>query len=90
MEATMSLAELQRIKRWHLAHRQDHPVECQLWDAVLTLWLAGWVGWLPVLLFELLWLLPLCLLGVSTPTLYVRWRLRAHAAHRLRCDWIGP
>ncbi len=44
----MTLNELQRIKQWHVHHRQDHPLEYHLWDAMLTLWLMGWVGWLPL------------------------------------------
>ena len=31
----------------------------------------------------------LCLLGMWTPALYVGWRARAHAAGRLRCDWLA-
>lgn len=83
----MTLAELQRIKQWHVAHRAGHPVEYHLWDAVLTLWLVGWIGWMPVLLFDALWSAPLCVLGMSLPSLYVHWRQRAHAARRVRCDW---
>ena len=48
----MTLDELQRIKQWHVDHRSDHPVEYHLWDAMLTLWLMGWVGWLPAFAFE--------------------------------------
>jgi hypothetical protein len=85
----MKLAELQRIKRWHVAHRGDHPVEYHLWDAVLTLWVMGWVGWLPAYAFEQLWGLPLCALAAAAPSLYVGWRLKAHRAHKLRCDWLA-
>ncbi len=88
MHLFMRLNELERIKRWHVAHRQEHPLEYQLWDGVLTLWLMGWVGCMPVVIMEALWLLPLCLVGIWAPGLYVRWRQRVHAAQRLRCDWI--
>ena len=44
---SIPLTELQRIKKWHVAHRGEHPLEYHLWDTVLTLWLMGWVGWLP-------------------------------------------
>ena len=64
------LNELQRIKAWLVAHKPSHPLEYHSFDAVLTLWMMGWIGWLPVLLFD-------------------RWRARAHAAGRLRCDWLG-
>ncbi|MBI5279421.1 MAG: hypothetical protein HY854_23515 [Burkholderiales bacterium] len=85
----MTLDELQRIKKWHVAHRSDHPVEYHLWDVMLTLWVMGWVGWLPAFAFEAVWAVPLCLLAMSSPTLYVSWRGRAHRAHKLRCDWIA-
>jgi len=84
---TMTLTELQRIKQWHVHHREDHPFEYHLLDGVLTLWLMGWVGWLPALAFGQVMVLPLCLLGMALPGLYVTWRLRADTRQRLRCDW---
>ena len=84
----MTIEQLHRIKAWHVAHQREHPVEYQLWDAVLTFWLMGWVGWLPLLAFDAIWAAPICLLGMSAPTLYVAWRSRAHRAQRLRCDWL--
>jgi hypothetical protein len=83
----MTLDELQRIKKWQVAHRMDHPVEYHMWDAILTLWVMGWVGWLPAYAFGALWTMPLCALGMAAPSLYVAWRLKAHREHRLRCDW---
>jgi hypothetical protein len=84
----MGLNELQRIKRWHVAHRADHPLEYHLWDAMLTLWMMGWVGILPVVTLNA-WLLPLCALGISAPQLYVHYRVQAHSQHTLRCDWVA-
>lgn len=84
----MTLAELQRIKQWHVAHRADHPLEYHLWDGVLTLWMLGWVGMLPVAIFGVVLAFPLCLAGIAAPDLYIAWRTRAHRASRLRCDWI--
>ena len=84
----MKLVELQRIKQWHINHRQDHPLEYHLWDAMLTLWLMGWVGWLPAFAFDQLWAMPLCAAAMAAPSLYVAWRIKAHRASRLRCDWI--
>jgi hypothetical protein len=84
----MSLDELQRIKQWHVDHKGQHPVEYHLWDATLTLWLMGWVGWLPTFAFEATWAAPLCAVAMFAPTMYVAWRSRAHAARRLRCDWL--
>ncbi len=83
------LNDLQHIKRWLVEHKPTHALEYHCFDAVLTVWMMGWAGWMPVLLFdELLWAWPLCLLGMWAPALYVRWRARAHAAGRLRCDWL--
>jgi hypothetical protein len=84
----MKLAELQRIKQWHVAHRAEHPLEYHLWDAMLTLWVMGWVGWLPAYAFEQFWSMPLCVLAMAAPSMYVAWRSRAHRAHKLRCDWL--
>lgn len=85
-----NLADLQRIKRWLVAHRARQPLEYHVFDAVLTLWMLGWIGWLPALLLDLaLWCWPLCLLAVHAPALYVRWRRRLQAAGRLRCDWLA-
>jgi hypothetical protein len=84
----MPLAELQRIKQWHISHRHNHPLEYQLWDVMLTLWVMGWVGWVPVYVFDQLWAIPLLVLSISAPSLYAAWRTRAHRARRLRCDWV--
>ncbi|MBL8387917.1 MAG: hypothetical protein JNK17_06875 [Hydrogenophaga sp.] len=84
----MTLNELQRIKRWHVDHREDHPLEYHLWDGMLTLWIMGWLGWLPAVAMDAMWALPLCALGMLVPRIYVGWRERAHAARRLRCDWL--
>ena len=83
----MTLAELQRIKQWHVAHRAARPVEYHLWDGMLTLWLMGWVGWIPAVAVGPVWCLPLCMLGMAAPRLYVGWRLNAHRNQRVRCDW---
>ena len=84
----MTLDEMQRIKQWHVAHRDDHPLEYHLWDAMLTLWLVGWIGWIPALAFDAVWAAPLLALAMAAPGLYVNWRDRAHRARRLRCDWL--
>lgn len=88
MPNRLTLSELQRIKRWQIAHRAEHPVEYHLWDVVLTIWVLGCVSWLPALALEMTVLLPLCVLAMFSPSLYVRWRKSAHAGHRLRCDWL--
>ncbi|WP_431097901.1 hypothetical protein [Polaromonas aquatica] len=84
----VTLAQLQRVKDWREAQRSTHPLECQLWEVVLTAWLLGWTGWLPAYAFEAVWAYPLCVLGILAPRLYVYARARAHAARRLRCDWL--
>jgi hypothetical protein len=84
----LSLAHLQRVKKWHLAEQAAHPLEYHLWDIVLTIWLMGWIGCVPAFAFDAPWAYPLCALGVMTPRLYVRWRARAHEGGRLRCDWL--
>ncbi|MES2976529.1 MAG: hypothetical protein V4757_23150 [Pseudomonadota bacterium] len=83
----MSLQELHRIKLWHVSHKADHPLEYQLFDVVLAVWLMGWVGYLPAFMFAV-WAIPLCVLGTMAPHAYVSWRTRAHRAGRLRCDWV--
>ncbi len=84
----ISLAQFQRLKNWRVAQHSVHPVECHMWEWVLTLWMMGWIGWLPAYAFEAPWAYPLCLLGICLPVLYVRVRARAHATQRLRCDWL--
>jgi hypothetical protein len=85
----MDLDTLQRIKRWHVSHQSDHPVEYHAWDTMLTLWLVGWVGWIPAIAFDALWAAPFLVLAMAAPALYVNWRARAHKQRRLRCDWLG-
>ena len=48
MPARLTLSELQRIKRWQIAHRAEHPVEYHLWVLVLTVCMLGWVGCFPI------------------------------------------
>lgn len=85
---SVPFSELQRIRQWHVDHAHDHPVEYQLWDAVLTLWFVGWVAWLPAWALEAWWVAPLCPLGMLAPRLYIAWRARAQALNRLRCEWL--
>ncbi len=87
---TISLTELQRIKKWHVAHRAERAVEYQLWEAVLTLWVLGWVGWLPAFAFDAWWALPLCVIAMAAPALYICWRRLAHLTNLLRCEWLDP
>ncbi len=83
------LSEIQRIRRWHVAHRADHPLEYHLWDAVLTLWVIGSLGWVPALVLDAWWAVPLLLAAFMAPQLYIHFRRRANRADRLRCDWLN-
>jgi hypothetical protein len=56
---------------------------------MLTLWLVGWVGWLPAFTFDALWAAPFLVLAMAAPRMYVAWRAWAHRQRRLRCDWLG-
>ena len=89
MNHPLTLNEMQRIRQWHVAHREDHPLEYQLWDLLVALWLMGWLGWLPAIALDAEWTWPLCLLAMMAPKLYVAWRRHAHRLRRLRCDWLG-
>lgn len=84
----ITLAQFKRLKDWREAQRAAHPLECQVWEAVLTAWVMGWIGWLPAYVFDVAWAYPLCVLGILAPRLYVYTRARAHFARRLRCDWL--
>ncbi len=89
MIAPLRLSQLTRVRAWMVAHKRERPLEYHSWDAVMTLWVMGATGWLPaVVLGDAWWGVPLCLLGFWMPTHYARWRARAHAAGRLRCDWL--
>ena len=88
LQRRITLAHMQRLKNWHAAQREGCPIEKAVCDAVLTIWLMGWIGWIPAFAFEEPWAYPLCLLGIFTPRLYVNWRLRSHQMRRLRCDWL--
>ena len=85
----LSLDKLHRIKKWHVAHRADHPLEYQLWDSMLILWVIGRVGWLPAFALDAPWACPLCLLAMLAPNFYFMARARAHQKHTVRCDWLG-
>lgn len=88
MPPHLPLAQLQRIKKWHVEHRADHPLEYQVWDTVLILWVLGRVGWLPAFALDVLWAYPLCLLAMLAPDFYVLARARAHRSQTVRCDWL--
>lgn len=82
------LVQLQRVKNWHSAHPDAHPVEQQVWDAVITMWVMGWLSWLPAWIFGATWVYPLCIFGLLAPKIYVRLRALAQKRGSLRCEWL--
>lgn len=84
----LSLAQLQRVKNWQVTHRIQHPIESQVWEAVLILWLMALIGWLPAYAFGAPSVYPLCILGTFAPRVYVQLRACAHRSGYLRCDWL--
>ena len=85
----MTLHQFHALKQWHLRHWRDHPLEKNLWEAVLTLWLMGWVGGAVSLLLNLPWAEVCCLALLFLPGTYVAMRARLHRSAGLRCDWIS-
>ncbi len=84
----MKLQQYQELRMWHLRQGHRHPVERALWDAVLTVWLLGWVGAPTAFLLHLGWAELGCLSVLFLPGCYVAVRRTLHNKRRLRCDWI--
>ena len=84
----MTLQQFHELKLWHQRQGHRHPVERSIWDAVLTIWMIGWVGAPTAFLLHLDWAELACLGVLFLPGLYVAVRRRMHNRRRLRCDWI--
>ena len=84
----MSLDQLQALKVWHQRHWREHPVERLTWDAVLTLWLMGWVGMPAALLAGHSHTAMAAFVLLFLPAAYAALRQRLHRRGRLRCDWL--
>ena len=84
----MTLAQLTTMKAWMEAHRTGQPVEYHAWDAVLTLWLMGWMGVPACLLLNDPWALLTCVALFFIPRGYWRLREALHRRRRVRCDWL--
>ncbi|MEP6876822.1 MAG: hypothetical protein ABI887_20875 [Burkholderiales bacterium] len=84
----MRLQQFHALKEWHHQHGR-HPVEKNTWDAVLTVWLIGWVGAPTAFLLNAGWAELACVSLLFLPSAYVTLRRRLHQRGRLRCDWIG-
>ena len=87
-EATMTLQQFQDLRIWHLRQGHRHPVERSIWDAVVTIWMSGWIGAPAAFLLHLGWAEATCIAVWFLPGLYVAARRRLHVRRRLRCDWI--
>ncbi len=85
----MTLDQLHDLKRWHERHMGEQPLEKNVWDLVLSLWLAGWVGGPVALILHTTWVLPACLALLFLPGAYVALRRLLHRSGALRCDWIA-
>ena len=85
----MTLPQLHALKVWHERHGRRQPFEKQVWDLVVTLWLAGWVGAPSALLLHRTGSLWGCAAAICLPGAYVQVRRWLHARRILRCDWIS-
>ena len=84
----MTLDQFHELKVWHVRQGHRHPVERFIWDAVLTVWLLGWVGAPTAFLLQVGWAAAGCVSVLFLPGLYVGLRRQLHNRRRLRCDWI--
>jgi hypothetical protein len=84
----MTLHQFEELKIWHLRQGRRHPIEKNLWDAVLTVWLLGCVGAPAAFLLHSGWAEIACLSVLFLPGMYVALRRRLHNKRWLRCDWI--
>lgn len=84
----MTLEQMATIKRWHLNHPRPASVEFQVWDAMLTCWVLGWMGLPVALLLGSMVGTALCVPLFYAPAAYVTLRRRLHRRQVLRCDWL--
>ena len=67
----MTLHQHRELRLWYLRHWRRNPVEKNLWDAVLVLWVMGWVGGPVSWVLQLPWAIVASLAGLLLPGLYV-------------------
>jgi hypothetical protein len=84
----MTLQQFQELKIWHSRQGNRHPVERAIWDAVLTMWMIGWVGGATAFILKQGWVELACVSVIFLPGVYVSVRRWLHNKRRLRCDWI--
>ena len=85
----MTLHQYHELRLWHLRHWRRHPVEKNVWELVLTIWLMGWVGAPTAFILHSGWAETACLSVLFLPGLYVGLRRRLHRHGLLRCEWIS-
>ena len=85
----MRLQQLTALKQWHNAHRAQTPIEYHAWDAVLTLWVLGWMGLPAALLVGMPWALAGSAALYCAPELYLAARRFMNRRGALRCDWLA-
>lgn len=84
----MTFAQLTAMKAWQVAHRAAQPVEYHACDAVLTLWLVGWMGAPAMVVLDQPWAVLACVALFFAPRHYVALRRTLHRRGQLRCDWL--
>jgi hypothetical protein len=84
----MTLNQYHALKLWHTRHSREHPLEKNVWELILTLALAGWVGIPAFLLVQEPLAVVACMAATLLPSRYVAWRTRLHQRGTLRCDWV--
>jgi hypothetical protein len=84
----MTVAQLTAMKAWMVAHRARHPIEYHACDAVLTLWLMGWMGAPAFFMLDDPWAVLGCVALFFAPRGYLNLRRKLHERQRVRCDWL--
>jgi hypothetical protein len=85
----MTLQQLATIKQWHLSLPPGHPVQQQVWDAMLASWVSCGSGLPAAGGLHSLTVATLCLLLLQLPGLYLWLRRRLHQRGRLRCEGLS-
>ena len=84
----MTLKQLSQIKRWLVLHGNNHRIELETWNMILSAWVVGWVALPGAMMLQEWLLMPALLIATLLPQLYVSSRRRLHRRGRLRCDWL--
>lgn len=84
----MTLQQLAMVKRWHQSHHREQGLEYQVWDAMLTCWVLGWMGVMPAVVLAPELGIATCVALYYAPSLYVHGRAWLHRRGVLRCDWL--